>query len=91
VVTSVVSRARSSQDQITCLVCGKSQKMLKRHLATAHDLTPAAYRELYDLKPDYPMVAPSYAKQRSELALRLGLGRKQPAPARRPRRPKSEE
>lgn len=57
---------------------GKQQKILKRHLAVAHDLTPAAYRELFDLKSDYPMIAPSYAEQRSELAKRIGLGRKEP-------------
>jgi predicted transcriptional regulator len=80
---AVTVRRSISPDQITCLVCGKKQKMLKRHLAAAHDLTPAAYRELFDLKPDYPMVAPSYAQQRSEMALRIGLGRKQPPPRRR--------
>ena len=41
----------------------------------AHDLTPAAYRELFDLKSNYPMVAPSYAQERAELTLRIGLGR----------------
>jgi predicted transcriptional regulator len=48
--------------------------MLKRHLANEHDLTPDAYREMFDLKPEYPMVAPSYAEARRELALK-GLGR----------------
>ena len=47
--------------------------MLKRHLATEHDLTPDAYREMFSLKPDYPMVAPSYAEARRELALKIGL------------------
>jgi predicted transcriptional regulator len=55
--------------------CGKKQRMLKRHLATEHDLTPDAYREMFRLKPDYPMVAPSYAEARRELALKIGLGR----------------
>jgi predicted transcriptional regulator len=49
--------------------------MLKRHLATEHDLTPDAYREMFGLKPDYPMVAQSYAEARRELALKIGLGR----------------
>jgi predicted transcriptional regulator len=49
--------------------------MLKRHLATEHDLTPDAYREMFGLKPDYPMVAASYAEARRELALKIGLGR----------------
>lgn len=84
---AVPVRRSVTADQLTCLVCGKSQKTLKRHLATAHDLTPDAYRELYDLKPDYPFVAPSYAQQRSEMAKRIGLGRRQPPP-RPPRRPR---
>ena len=49
--------------------------MLKRHLASEHDLTPNAYREMFSLKPDYPIVAPSYAEARRELALKIGLGR----------------
>jgi predicted transcriptional regulator len=49
--------------------------MLKRHLASEHDLTPNAYREMFNLKPDYPMAAPSYAEARRELALKIGLGR----------------
>jgi predicted transcriptional regulator len=85
---AVPVRRSISPDQLTCLICGKAQKLLKRHLTTAHELTPAAYRELFDLKADYPMVAPSYSQRRSEMALRLGLGRKQapPPPRRRARR-----
>jgi predicted transcriptional regulator len=64
-----------SPDQITCLVCGKALKLLKRHLTTAHELTPAAYRELFGLNADYPMAAPRSAQQRPEMALRRGLGR----------------
>jgi predicted transcriptional regulator len=56
------------------LLCGKPQKMLKRHLAVQHGLTPAQYRERFGLKPDYPMAAPNYVQQRRELALRIGLG-----------------
>ena len=58
-----------------CLVCGKPQKILKRHLAVKHDVTPARYHERFELKPDYPMVAPNYAAQRSEFAKKIGLGR----------------
>ena len=68
-------------DHLICLVCGKPQKTLKRHLAVQHRSTPAQYRERFDLKPDYPMAAPNYAQQRREFALRAGLGRpKKPAP-----------
>jgi predicted transcriptional regulator len=61
-------------DHLVCLVCGKPQKMLKRHLAVQHDLTPAQYRERFGLKPDYPMAAPNSAQQRRELAVKIGLG-----------------
>jgi predicted transcriptional regulator len=63
-------------DYIVCLEDGKKLKMLKRHLKTAYNLTPEQYRERWNLPPDYPMVAPNYAKQRSHLARTLGLGTK---------------
>ncbi|MEX0759369.1 MAG: MucR family transcriptional regulator [Tistlia sp.] len=61
-------------DYIVCLEDGKKLKMLKRHLKTAYDLSPEDYREKWGLAPDYPMVAPNYAKQRSRLAKQIGLG-----------------
>ena len=48
--------------------------MLRRHLGVAHGLTPGEYRERFGLKPDYPMVAPSYSEERAELARKIGLG-----------------
>ena len=60
-------------DAILSLIDGKPYKSMKRHLAR-HGLTPAEYRERYDLPRDYPMVAASYAAKRSELAKSLGLG-----------------
>jgi len=63
-------------DYIICLEDGKKLKMLKRHLKTAYNMTPDKYRERWGLPPDYPMVAPNYAKQRSQLARELGLGTK---------------
>jgi predicted transcriptional regulator len=65
-----------SSEQLTCLCCGEIFKSLKRHLQTAHQLTPEGYRAAFDLKSDYPLVAPAYAARRSELAKALGLGRK---------------
>jgi predicted transcriptional regulator len=62
-------------DHLVCLICGKKQKLIKRHLAVEHDLTPNQYRESFGLKPDYPMAAPNYAQQRRELAVKIGLGR----------------
>ena len=61
-------------DYIVCLEDGKKLKMLKRHLKTAYDMSPEDYREKWGLPADYPMVAPNYAQQRSELAKKIGLG-----------------
>jgi|SRR5512132_3617987 predicted transcriptional regulator len=82
-------RRSIGKDQMTCLICGQKQKLLKRHLATAHDLTPAQYRERFGLRSDYPMVAPSYAKARSEMALKIGLGRPKKKGRAAPRRGKT--
>ncbi len=76
-LTPAVSIKRSVQkDAITCLECGWSGKMLKRHLSTKHGLSVKEYREKWRLPSDYPMVAPSYSAQRSRLAKKIGLGRK---------------
>ncbi|MBK8176399.1 MAG: MucR family transcriptional regulator [Rhodospirillales bacterium] len=61
-------------DYIVCLEDGKKLKMLKRHLKTAYDMTPEEYRDRWSLPPEYPMVAPNYAKHRSNLAKEIGLG-----------------
>ena len=63
-----------TQDYIVCLEDGKKLKMLKRHLKTAYNMSPEDYRERWGLPADYPMVAPSYAAQRSTLAKKIGLG-----------------
>lgn len=63
-------------DYIVCLEDGKKFKSLKRHLMTHYNLTPDQYRAKWDLPRDYPMVAPSYAAARSQLARNMGLGRK---------------
>ena len=76
-------------DAVTCLCCGETFKSLKRHLETAHQLDPAAYRAAFNLKPDHPLVAPNYAARRSELAKSLGLGRKPKAEAPVKRGPKA--
>jgi predicted transcriptional regulator len=63
-------------DYLICLDDGKKFKSLKRHLRTHYDLTPEEYRHRWGLPADYPMVAPNYAKARSSLAKKMGLGRK---------------
>jgi len=66
-------------DYIICLEDGKKFKSLKRHLMTHYGLTPEQYREKWGLDPNYPMVAPNYAAARSQLAKKMGLGRKRKA------------
>ncbi|MHA1597497.1 MAG: MucR family transcriptional regulator [Alphaproteobacteria bacterium] len=63
-------------DYIICLEDGKKLKMLKRHLTTSYGMSPSEYRERWGLPADYPMVAPNYAKRRSALAKKIGLGTK---------------
>jgi len=65
-----------SPEYLVCLEDGKKLKMLKRHLQTSYNLTPDQYRDKWGLPPDYPMVAPNYAKHRSSLAKKIGLGTK---------------
>ena len=71
-----VSIRKSITDKhIICLEDGKQLKMLKRHLRTAYNLSPDEYRAKWNLPSDYPMVAPSYAAQRSAFAKQIGLGK----------------
>jgi len=69
-------RKSITPDYLVCLEDGKKLKMLKRHLRTTYGMTPDDYRAKWGLASDYPMVAPNYAKQRSEFAKQIGLGKK---------------
>ncbi|MBL0403822.1 MucR family transcriptional regulator [Microvirga aerilata] len=71
---AVSVRKSLTPDYIVCLEDGKKFKSLKRHLRTTYDMTPEQYRAKWSLPSDYPMVAPNYAKARSELAKTMGLG-----------------
>jgi predicted transcriptional regulator len=71
---AVPTKKSIEPDFIICLEDGRRLKTLKRHLMTDHNLTPEAYRARWNLPPDYPMVAPSYANRRSTLAKEIGLG-----------------
>lgn len=91
-VPAVPIKKSVNPDYLISLEDGKHYKSLKRHLGR-RGMTPADYRAKWGLPSDYPMVAPNYAKQRSELARSLGLGRKrepepepEAAPVRRGRR-----
>jgi predicted transcriptional regulator len=92
-----VRKSLASKEHILSMIDGKPYKALRRHLA-ANGLTPEEYRARYNLKPDYPMVAPSYSEARRVMAHKIGLGAKgraarnaaaapapTPTPARKPR------
>ncbi|MGP0000849.1 MAG: MucR family transcriptional regulator [Acetobacteraceae bacterium] len=83
---AVPVRRSVSANHIVCLDCGKHFSVLRRHLMTDHKRTPEQYRQRWELPSSYPLVAPDYAKTRSSLAKKFGLGRKGPAtPKRTPR------
>ncbi len=73
---AVPVRKSVTPEYIICLEDGKKLKMLKRHLRTTYNMSPEEYRTKWNLPPDYPMVAPNYAQQRSDFAKKIGLGRK---------------
>ncbi len=73
---AVTVRKSLTPDFLICLEDGKKFKSLKRHLRTHYNLSPEQYREKWNLPADYPMVAPNYAKARSSLAKRMGLGQR---------------
>ena len=72
---AVPIRRSVNPEYIVCLECGTKVTLLRPHLANAHNLTPADYRERWKLPTDYPLTAPSYAARRSEMAKAIGLGR----------------
>ena len=72
---AVSVRSSIKPDFIVCLEDGKKLKMLKRHLMTHYQMTPADYRAKWKLPADDPRVAPNDAQQRKELAVKIGLGR----------------
>ena len=96
---AVPIRRSVHRDYVVCLDCGWRGKMLRRHISSAHGLGPTEYRRRWGLSSDHPLTAPAYAESRSDLAKKLGLGRRaqdggapspepkpQPEPAQRPKR-----
>jgi len=83
---AVSTRRSVRPEAIICLECGSSQKMMKRHLSTAHGQTVDEYREKWRLPASYPMVAPEYSKARAAMARKIGLGTKSLSKSRRKRR-----
>lgn len=75
---AVTIKKSITPEYIVCLEDGKKLKMLKRYLRSRYSLSPEEYRAKWGLPPDYPMVAPNYAAQRSEFAKKIGLGRSSP-------------
>ncbi len=64
-----------THDKVFCLCCGKGFKMLKRHLGAEHGLTEAAYRTMFSLPEDMPLVAPSYSSRKASYARKVGFGK----------------
>ena len=79
---AVLIRKSISPDYLICLEDGRKFKSLKRHLRTKYDMSPEEYRAKWGLPKDYPIVAPNYAKARSDLAKQMGLGQGGRKPAR---------
>ena len=82
---AVPVRRSITPDHLVCLEDGRKFKSLKRHLRTKYNMSPEEYRAKWGLPKDYPMVAPNYAKARSDLAKQMGLGQGGRKPARAPR------
>lgn len=80
-VPAVSVRKSVTADHIICLEDGRKFRSIKRHLASAHDMTPEQYRQKWSLPESYPMIAANYSAKRSELAKGFGLGRKPEAAA----------
>jgi predicted transcriptional regulator len=78
---AVPIRRSVGDDYIICLEDGKKFKSLKRHLRTHYNISPEQYREKWGLPKDYPMVAPNYARARSSLAKKMGLGQRRRRPS----------
>jgi len=82
----VVRKGPVTPEFLVCLEDGRKFKSLKRHLRAKYDMSPEQYRAKWGLPADYPMVAPTYAAQRSAFAKKIGLGRKPGARRGRPKR-----
>lgn len=75
-VPAVPVKKSVTPDYLICLEDGQKFTSMKRHLRNEHNLSPDQYRAKWNLPADYPMVAPAYAKARSALAVKMGLGQK---------------
>ena len=73
---AVSVRASLKPDYLVCMECGRKQTTLRRHLRSAHGLSPEQYRKAYQLPMSYPMAAPNYSERRREMARSMGLGRR---------------
>lgn len=73
---AMTARVSVKPDSIGCMVCGARHKTLKRHLQSAHSMTPQEYRAEFNLPESYPMVSSDYASTRRDWAIEMGLGKK---------------
>lgn len=73
---AVSKRKAFGRSKIYCMICGKGFTTLKRHLATAHEMTPREYRDQFDIPTSQPLAAKNYSEQRKQMAIDRGLGEK---------------
>jgi predicted transcriptional regulator len=88
---AVPIRRSVHRDYIICLECGWRGKVLRRHISSAHGLSPAEYRSRWKLRPDHRMTAQGYSEQRSTMAKQLGLGRGRQAAEEAPKSPEPDQ
>jgi predicted transcriptional regulator len=62
------------KNEVVCMVCGKGGfKTLARHLSTAHQMKPGAYKKQFEIPSKQPLSAKSYSESRRATALERGL------------------
>ena len=89
-IPAVSVRASLKPDYLVCMECGRRKTTLRRHLRSAHGMSPEQYREAFQLRSSYPMAAPNYSERRREMAKSAGLGRRANGPAARAGTPRKE-
>jgi predicted transcriptional regulator len=62
------------KNEIVCMVCGKGGfKTLARHLSTAHQMKPGAYKKQFGISSKQALSAKSYSEARRAMAVDRGL------------------
>jgi predicted transcriptional regulator len=63
------------KNEVICMICGKGGfKTLTRHLSSAHQLKPGAYKKQFGIPSGQSLSAKSSTEARRQMALDRGLG-----------------